>query len=77
MAVSSATSLDHIYNNNSSQHVSSHILLSEISDDLLVILMLRNFQPTKLSLKTKKKNIKNFVLEDVLTEINECLNVYF
>ena len=75
---SSATLLDHIYTNNSSQQVYSHILLSNIpSDHLPLILMLRNFQPTKLSYRTKKRSMKNVVPEDFLTELNEFLNVYF
>ena len=77
ITVPSATLLEHIYTNNASQQVSSHILLSDISDHLPAILMLRNFQPTKLSFRTRKRSMTKFVLEDFLTEMNECLSVYF
>ena len=66
--------LDHFYSNYEENTIFSHILLSDISDHLSIIIIIKNFRPlTNISIKYRRCT-KHFDAEKFLVDLSE--NIY-
>ena len=71
ITASSSTLLDHMYANNSSQHINRHAIISDISDHLPVIAWVKNFKLLNTPFRSYKRDICNFVSDDFLSEVSD------
>ena len=76
ITATSSTLLDHIYTNNSSQHISSHAIIYDISDHLPVTALVKNFKLLNTPFRSSKRDICNFVVDDFLSEVSDFCNSF-
>ena len=74
ITATSSKLLDHIYTNNSFQHINSHAIISDISDHLPVTALVKNFKLLNTPFRFYKRDTRNFVLDDFLSEVSDFCN---
>ena len=74
ITATSSTLLDHIFTNNSSQNINSHAIISDISDHLPVTTLIKNFKVLNTPFRSYKRDIRNFVSDDFLSEVSDFCN---
>ena len=72
----SATLIDHIYTNNSQNHITAGILIDDISDHLptFVLIATKNIKKVKSWKNTQRKNMNSIEMENFLIDLNSFSN---
>ena len=77
IAHSSATLIDHFYNDSITQKITSHILTEDISDHMPIVLLLSNTNHKTIEQNIIVRDTKNFNTENFLIELSENLNIFY
>ena len=73
----SSSLLDHFYSNKDASHISSHILIHDISDHLPIVTITKDTKPLKQFCNKYKRDTKHFVAEEFLIDLDQQLNHIF
>ena len=69
--------LDHFYSNKDASHISSHILIHDISDHLSIVTITKDTKPLQQFCNKYKRDTKHFVAEEFLIDLDQQLNHIF